>query len=48
MSFTSRVSFYPLMGEGSSEELVLPQLAHAMAYPTDRSFVAIIPSVGGM
>lgn len=37
---------FVLLGEGASEEVVLPRLADAMGFPIDRSFVAIVP-LGG-
>ena len=37
---------YVILGEGSSEEIVLPRLAEAMGLPIDRSFVAVVP-LGG-
>lgn len=37
---------FVILGEGSSEEVVLPRLADAMDLPIDRSFVAIVP-LGG-
>lgn len=35
-----------VLGEGRSEEIVLPRLAEAMGIPIDRSFVAVVP-LGG-
>jgi len=35
-----------ILGEGASEEIVLPRLAEALGVPMDRSFVAIVP-IGG-
>lgn len=37
---------YVVLGEGDSEELVIPLLAQARGVPIDRSFVAIVP-LGG-
>jgi putative ATP-dependent endonuclease of OLD family len=37
---------FVILGEGSSEEVVLPRLAEAMNLPIDRSFVAVVP-LGG-
>lgn len=37
---------FVILGEGSSEEIVLPRLAEAMDLPIDRSFIAIVP-LGG-
>lgn len=37
---------FVILGEGSSEEVVLPRVAEAMGLPVDRSFVAIVP-LGG-
>jgi predicted ATP-dependent endonuclease of OLD family len=37
---------FVILGEGASEEIVLPRLADAMELPIDRSFVAIVP-LGG-
>lgn len=37
---------FVVLGEGASEEVVLPRLADAMGVPIDRSFVAVIP-LGG-
>jgi hypothetical protein len=37
---------FVILGEGASEEIVLPRLAEAMGLPIDRSFVAIVP-LGG-
>jgi putative ATP-dependent endonuclease of OLD family len=37
---------FAILGEGSSEEVVLPRLAEALEFPIDRSFVAIVP-LGG-
>jgi len=37
---------FVILGEGSSEEVVLPRLAAAMDLPIDRSFVAVVP-LGG-
>lgn len=37
---------YVILGEGASEEVVLPLLAKAMGFPIDRSFVAVVP-LGG-
>jgi len=37
---------FVVLGEGASEEVVLPRLAEAMGLPIDRSFVAIVP-LGG-
>jgi putative ATP-dependent endonuclease of OLD family len=37
---------YVVLGEGDSEELVIPLLAEARGVPIDRSFVAIVP-LGG-
>lgn len=37
---------FVILGEGSSEEVVIPKLAEAMHLPIDRSFVAIVP-LGG-
>ena len=37
---------FVILGEGSSEEVVLPKLAEAMGLSIDRSFVAIVP-LGG-
>ena len=35
-----------MLGEGASEEVVLPRLAEAMGLDIDRSFVAVVP-LGG-
>jgi putative ATP-dependent endonuclease of the OLD family len=37
---------FVILGEGASEEVVLPRLADALGLPIDRSFVAIVP-LGG-
>jgi hypothetical protein len=37
---------FVILGEGASEEVVLPRLAEALKLPIDRSFVAIVP-LGG-
>jgi putative ATP-dependent endonuclease of the OLD family len=37
---------FVVLGEGASEEVVLPRLAEACGFPIDRSFVAIVP-LGG-
>jgi|SRR4051794_4268022 len=37
---------FVILGEGASEEIVLPKLADAMGLPIDRSFVAMVP-LGG-
>jgi putative ATP-dependent endonuclease of OLD family len=37
---------FVVLGEGASEEVVLPRLAEALDLPIDRSFVAIVP-LGG-
>lgn len=37
---------YVILGEGATEEVVLPILAKAMDFPIDRSFVAVVP-LGG-
>jgi hypothetical protein len=37
---------FVILGEGSSEEVVLPRLASALGYSMDRSFVAVVP-LGG-
>ncbi|GIF01788.1 chromosome segregation protein SMC [Paractinoplanes rishiriensis] len=37
---------YVVLGEGSSEEVVIPRIAEAMQVPIDRSFVAVVP-LGG-
>lgn len=37
---------YVILGEGSSEEVVIPRVAEAIGLPIDRSFVAIVP-LGG-
>jgi putative ATP-dependent endonuclease of OLD family len=37
---------FVILGEGSSEEVVLPRLAEAMGLDIDRSFVAVVP-LGG-
>jgi putative ATP-dependent endonuclease of the OLD family len=37
---------FVVLGEGASEEVVLPRLADAMGPPIDRSFVAVVP-LGG-
>jgi putative ATP-dependent endonuclease of the OLD family len=37
---------FVILGEGSSEEIVLPRLADALGLPIDRSFVAVVP-LGG-
>lgn len=37
---------FVVLGEGSSEEVVLPRVAEALGLPIDRSFVAIVP-LGG-
>ena len=37
---------FVILGEGASEEVVLPRLAEALDLPIDRSFVAIVP-LGG-
>lgn len=37
---------YVILGEGATEEVVLPMLAKAMDFPIDRSFVAVVP-LGG-
>ncbi|AKF43770.1 ATP-dependent nuclease [Pseudomonas fragariae (ex Marin et al. 2024)] len=37
---------YVILGEGATEEVVLPLLAKAMGFPIDRSFVAVVP-LGG-
>lgn len=37
---------FVILGEGASEEIVIPRIAKAMGLPIDRSFVAIVP-LGG-
>ncbi|WP_312841738.1 ATP-dependent endonuclease [Sinorhizobium psoraleae] len=37
---------FVVLGEGASEEVVLPRLAEAMGLDIDRSFVAVVP-LGG-
>lgn len=37
---------FVILGEGASEEVVLPRLAEALGLPIDRSFVAMVP-LGG-
>jgi len=37
---------FVILGEGASEEVVLPRLAEALELPIDRSFVAVVP-LGG-
>ncbi|TPG23474.1 DUF2813 domain-containing protein [Variovorax ginsengisoli] len=37
---------YVVLGEGATEEVVLPLLSKAMDFPIDRSFVAVVP-LGG-
>lgn len=37
---------FVILGEGATEEVVLPLLAKAMEFPIDRSFVAVVP-LGG-
>jgi len=37
---------FVVLGEGASEEVVLPRLAEALGFPIDRSFVAVVP-LGG-
>lgn len=37
---------FVVLGEGASEEIVLPRLAEAIDFPIDRSFVAVVP-LGG-
>jgi hypothetical protein len=37
---------FVILGEGSSEEIVLPRLAEVMNVPIDKSFVAVVP-LGG-
>jgi len=37
---------FVVLGEGASEEVVLPRLAEAMQFDVDRSFVAVVP-LGG-
>lgn len=37
---------FVVLGEGASEEVVLPRLAQAMGFDIDRSFVAVVP-LGG-
>lgn len=37
---------YVILGEGATEEVVLPLLAKAMDFPIDRSFVSVVP-LGG-
>ena len=37
---------FVILGEGSSEEVVIPQIAEAMGVEIDRSFVAVVP-LGG-
>jgi hypothetical protein len=37
---------FTVLGEGASEEVVLPQLADALGFAIDRSFVAVVP-LGG-
>ncbi len=37
---------FVILGEGASEEIVLPRLATALGFPIDRSFVAVVP-LGG-
>lgn len=37
---------YVILGEGATEEIVLPLLSKAMGFPIDRSFVAVVP-LGG-
>lgn len=37
---------FVILGEGSSEEVVLPRVAEAVGLPIDRSFIAVVP-LGG-
>ena len=37
---------FTVLGEGASVEVVLPQLADALGFAIDRSFVAVVP-LGG-
>jgi putative ATP-dependent endonuclease of OLD family len=37
---------FVVLGEGASEEIVIPRLAEAMGFDVDRSFVAVVP-LGG-
>lgn len=37
---------FVILGEGASEEIVIPRLAEAMGFAVDRSFVAVVP-LGG-
>lgn len=37
---------FVILGEGATEEVVIPLLAKAMGFPIDRSFVAVVP-LGG-
>lgn len=37
---------FVILGEGASEEVILPRLAEALGLPIDRSFVAVVP-LGG-
>lgn len=37
---------FVVLGEGASEEIVIPRIASAMGFPIDRSFVAVVP-LGG-
>ena len=37
---------FVVLGEGASEQVVLPRIAEAMSIPIDRSFVAVVP-LGG-
>ena len=37
---------YVILGEGATEEVVVPMLAKAQGFPIDRSFVAVVP-LGG-
>ena len=37
---------FVVLGEGASEEVVIPRIAEAMGVPIDRSFVAVVP-LGG-
>ena len=39
---------FVVLGEGASEEVVLPRLAEAMGLDIDRSFVAVVPWAAGM
>ena len=37
---------FVILGEGASEEIVIPRVAAALGFPIDRSFVAVVP-LGG-